>query len=82
MCSSDLMTDEYAGTLGDVLLRRVPIALGACWSAECGRLASGKVGTAMGWDERQTTEALEEFEAEREAFLRKPSEATSAVSAG
>jgi glycerol-3-phosphate dehydrogenase len=66
------MTDEYALTLGDVLLRRVPVALGACWSPECSRVASKRVGAAMRWDERQTVLASEEFEAERQAFLRKP----------
>jgi glycerol-3-phosphate dehydrogenase len=66
------INNEYAMTLGDVLLRRVPIALGACWSAECSRAASRKVSAAMGWDEGQATEAWEEFETEREAFLRKP----------
>jgi glycerol-3-phosphate dehydrogenase len=74
------MTNEYAVTLGDVLLRRVPVALGACWSPECSWAASTRVGTAMGWDERQTTEAWEASEAERVAFLRKPPAATSAVS--
>ncbi len=63
---------EYAITLGDVLLRRVPVALGACWSKECSQEASMRVGAAMGWDEKQTAAAWETFEAEREAFLRKP----------
>jgi glycerol-3-phosphate dehydrogenase len=66
------MRDEYAVTLGDVLLRRVPVALGGCWSPECSRIASKRVGAAVGWDERQTAAAREAFEAEREAFLRKP----------
>lgn len=66
------MTNEYAVTLGDVLLRRAPVALGACWSAECGGVASKRVGSALGWDERQAASAWEAFEAEREAFLRKP----------
>jgi len=66
------LTHEFAVTLGDVLLRRVPVALGACWSLECSREASWRVGAVMGWGERQTASAWEEFEAEREAFLRKP----------
>lgn len=66
------LRNECAVTLGDVLLRRVPVALGACWSAECGRVASTRVGSALGWDERQAALAWEAFEAEREAFLRKP----------
>jgi glycerol-3-phosphate dehydrogenase len=75
------LTNEYAVTLGDVLLRRVPVALGACWSPDCGREASKRVGGAMGWDECQVALALDAFEAEREAFLRKPSATTSSVSA-
>jgi len=71
------MNNEYAVTLGDVLLRRVPVALGACWSPECSRDASKKVAVAVGWGERQMTEAWEAFEVEREMFLRKP-EATRA----
>jgi glycerol-3-phosphate dehydrogenase len=71
------ITDEYAMTLGDVLLRRTPVALGACWSAECSRIASKRVGAGMGWDERYTASACEGFEAERDAFLRKPGVAAS-----
>lgn len=69
------MAHECAVTLGDVLLRRVPVALGACWSAECSRVAGERVGAAMGWEERQTTRAREEFEQERGDFLRKPARA-------
>jgi glycerol-3-phosphate dehydrogenase len=66
------MSNEYAVTLGDVLLRRVPVALGGCWSPECSQLASKRVGAAVGWDESQMATAQQAFEAEREAFLRKP----------
>ncbi|MGA7381759.1 MAG: glycerol-3-phosphate dehydrogenase C-terminal domain-containing protein, partial [Terriglobales bacterium] len=69
------LTQEFAVTLGDVLLRRVPVALGACWSLECSREASWRVGAAMGWGERRTASAWEEFESERESFLRKPAAA-------
>jgi len=62
---------ECAITLADVLLRRVPVALGPCWSSDCSREAAVRVGTAMGWDERQTAAQLEAFEAERDGFLRK-----------
>jgi glycerol-3-phosphate dehydrogenase len=74
------MIDEYAVTLGDVLLRRVPVALGHCWSPECSRVASRRIGSAMDWSEHQTSCAREAFEAEREAFLRKPSGALAAQS--
>jgi glycerol-3-phosphate dehydrogenase len=67
-------SNECAVTLADVLLRRVPVALGACWSAACGREASTRIGAAVGWSQRQMTSELEAFEREREGFLRKPSQ--------
>jgi len=68
----DAIAGECAATLGDVLLRRVPVALGACWSAACSREAAARVGAAMGWDESQSAAQLETFEIERASFLRKP----------
>jgi len=64
---------ECAGTLADVLLRRVPVALGACWSSACSREAASRIGVVMGWNEERTAVELEAFEREREGFLRKPS---------
>src|SRR5262249_39898288 len=60
---------ECAITLGDMLLRRVPVALGACWSEECSREAAGKVGTALGWDQARIHQELDRFEEERQNFL-------------
>jgi glycerol-3-phosphate dehydrogenase len=68
----DAIAGECAATLGDVLLRRVPVALGACWSAACSREAAARIGAAMGWDESQCAAQLETFEIERASFLRKP----------
>jgi glycerol-3-phosphate dehydrogenase len=68
----DAYAAECAVTLGDVLLRRVPVALGACWSPACSREASARIGAAMGWNDSQTATQLEAFEVERTAFLRKP----------
>jgi glycerol-3-phosphate dehydrogenase len=65
----EAVQSEYALTLGDILLRRVPVALGPCWSAECGRIAAQRIGTALGWNARQIATQLERFEQEREAFL-------------
>ncbi len=62
---------ECAVTLGDVLLRRVPVALGACWSQECSREAARRIATAAGWDENRTAEELERFELECESFLQR-----------
>jgi glycerol-3-phosphate dehydrogenase len=68
----DAIAAECAATLGDVLLRRVPVALGACWSPACSREAAERIGAVMGWKETQSAAQLEAFESERAAFLRKP----------
>lgn len=60
---------ECAITLGDILLRRVPVALGPCWSDACSREAATKIGLALGWDQRRQHEELESFEQERQDFL-------------
>lgn len=64
--------NEFAITLGDVLLRRVPVALGACWSQACGREAVTRIRAVMGWTEAQAAAELEAFEMERNALLLKP----------
>jgi glycerol-3-phosphate dehydrogenase len=69
---------EHAVTLGDVLLRRVPLALGSCWSETCSREAAMRIGAVMGWDDQQRGENLEAFEIERQAFLQKPPSAAAA----
>jgi len=61
---------ECAITLGDVLLRRVPVALGACWSESCSREAALRIGAVLGWNEQTMGANLEAFEMERAAFLR------------
>jgi glycerol-3-phosphate dehydrogenase len=63
---------ECAVTLGDVLLRRVPVALGACWSESCSREAALRIGAVLGWNEQALGSNLESFEMERSAFLRRP----------
>jgi glycerol-3-phosphate dehydrogenase len=60
---------ECAVTLGDILLRRVPVALGPCWSEECSREAAQRIGQAMGWNQTEIHRELEQFEEERERFL-------------
>ena len=60
---------ESAVHLGDILLRRVPVALGACWSSECSRTAAQRIGNALGWPPRRIEEQLEGFEKERQHFL-------------
>ena len=71
----DAITAECATTLGDILLRRVPVALGACWSQPCGREATARIASVVGWDDQRAAAELEGFENERAAFLRKPGSA-------
>jgi glycerol-3-phosphate dehydrogenase len=68
----DAFSNEHAMTLGDVLLRRVPVALGGCWTDACSREAALRIGAAMGWSEEETAAELEAVEEERAAFLLKP----------
>jgi glycerol-3-phosphate dehydrogenase len=73
--------NEYAVTLADVLLRRVPVALGACWSESCSREAALRIGAVMGWREQEFGAQLEQFETERSAFLKRPTGSGSALEA-
>ncbi len=66
------MEHEAAITLADVLLRRVPVALGPCWSQACGREAVARIRAVVGWNEKHAAEELETFEMERAAALRQP----------
>jgi glycerol-3-phosphate dehydrogenase len=68
----DAIAGECAVTLGDVLLRRVPVALGGCWSPACSREAAARVGAVVGWKDKEVAAELEAFEVERSSFLRKP----------
>jgi glycerol-3-phosphate dehydrogenase len=72
---------EYAISLADVLLRRVPVALGACWSESCSREAALRIGAVMGWNDQEFGANLEAFETERGAFLQKPARNISTLEA-
>jgi glycerol-3-phosphate dehydrogenase len=65
----EAVAHEFAVTLGDILLRRVPVALGACWQEECSREAAEKIGRALGWDQQRIYMELLRLEEEREQFL-------------
>jgi len=67
--AAEAVTYECAITLGDILLRRVPVALGQCWSEACSREAAGKIGAVLGWDDARIHLELERFESERQSFL-------------
>jgi glycerol-3-phosphate dehydrogenase len=72
---------EFAVSLADVLLRRVPVAFGACWSESCSREAALRIGAVMGWNEQEFGAQLEAFETERAAFLQKPARNLSSLEA-
>ena len=63
---------ERAVHLADVLLRRVPVALAPCWSAQCTRLAAQRIGRALHWSDARIAQEAGEFEAELANFLVKP----------
>jgi glycerol-3-phosphate dehydrogenase len=65
----EAVNHECAITLGDILLRRVPVALGACWSEACSSEAARKIGSALGWDQARIHSELDQFEEERRRFL-------------
>jgi glycerol-3-phosphate dehydrogenase len=65
----EAVAHEFAVTLGDILLRRVPVALGACWQEECSREAAEKIGRALGWDQQRIYMELLRLEEERASFL-------------
>ncbi len=62
--------NEYAVTLADILLRRVPVALGPCWSAECTRVAAERIGCALHWSPELMDRQAEDFQQEYARFLR------------
>jgi glycerol-3-phosphate dehydrogenase len=66
---------EYAVKLADVLLRRVPVALGPCWSQQCSEIAAAKIASAMGWSTTEMNSQLESFQSERQAFVGYPADA-------
>ena len=60
---------ERAVHLGDVLLRRVPLALAGWWSEDATRLAAQRIGAAMNWTAQETESEIERFETERAHML-------------
>jgi glycerol-3-phosphate dehydrogenase len=77
----DAFRNQCACTLADVLLRRVPVALGACWSSSCSREAATRIGVVMGWSEERVAVELEAFETECAGFLRKTTSSAASLEA-
>ena len=72
---------EYAVSLADVLLRRVPVAFSPCWSESCSREAALRIGAVLGWNDHDLGSNMEAFETERSAFLRRCTSGRSALEA-
>jgi glycerol-3-phosphate dehydrogenase len=53
---------ERAVTLADILLRRVPVALSACWSGSCTEIAARRIGQALRWSESEIDEQIASLE--------------------
>jgi glycerol-3-phosphate dehydrogenase len=62
--------NEYAITLADILLRRVPVALGPCWSGQCTQIAAERIGCALRWSPDLVVKQVEDFEQEYGRFMR------------
>jgi glycerol-3-phosphate dehydrogenase len=62
---------EHAVTLGDILLRRVPMALNKDWNEESTAQAAARIAPVLQWGERRVQEEVEAFEEERSHFLHK-----------
>ena len=63
---------ECAVTLGDILLRRVPVALTPYWSEQDTCSAAQSVGRFAGWSEAEIGRQIDNFDRERSAFLVRP----------
>jgi glycerol-3-phosphate dehydrogenase len=72
----EAVAHEHAVTLGDILLRRVPMALDADWNEYRTAQAAVRIALALGWSESRTREEIEEFDEERDRFLQKPQKLT------
>lgn len=60
---------EFAVTLGDILLRRVPIALSGHWTSDQSTQAAERIGSVLRWPARRIIGELDRFEEERDALI-------------
>ena len=62
--------NEWALTLGDVLLRRNALGLSACQALDCIDRVAGRVGPLLGWDHDRRREEVEAYRREVEPMRR------------
>jgi len=62
--------NEWAQTLGDVLLRRNALGLAECQALDCVERVADRVGAALGWDGDRRREEIEAYRREVEPMRR------------
>jgi glycerol-3-phosphate dehydrogenase len=72
------VADEWALSLGDVLLRRTPLGLQACQALECLDDVATHVAGLLGWDARERARQVEAYRREIEPMRRFSRSATPA----
>jgi len=72
------VVDEFALSLGDVLLRRTPLGLEACQALDCLDDVAGHVADLLGWDATERARQIEAYRREIEP-MRRFSRATTAA---
>jgi glycerol-3-phosphate dehydrogenase len=64
------VADEWALSLGDVLLRRTPLGLEACQALDCLDEVAAHVADLLGWDATERTRQVEAYRREIEPMRR------------
>jgi glycerol-3-phosphate dehydrogenase len=64
------VADEWALSLGDVLLRRTPVGLDACQALDCLDGVGENVGRLLGWKAEERTRQIEAYQREIEPMRR------------
>jgi len=62
--------NEWAQSLGDVLLRRNALGLSACQALDCVERVADRVGAVLGWDEDRRRKEIEAYRREVEPMRR------------
>jgi glycerol-3-phosphate dehydrogenase len=62
--------NEWAQSLGDVLLRRNALGLSACQALDCVDRVADRMGTVLGWDQERRRKEIEAYRREVEPMRR------------